>query len=424
MFEDWAVTFNCGGEEKVGAAISSITSEKEEERKMGIHVCCHCGHEMGAEEFQDAIQGGCDNCGYDPSDPKDGENTEYVNIDQGDPQFEYMADFEIGTFSLRDWNKINEIANANRDNFNKIRLEVAGNKEIDHMKPKQLRKLLVFLQFAKDQLDDANTGICQENELHKANLEGFSSRLKDLGEALRVAGSERVSLETKVRDLTARNNELEKYNGRNNLVVSQATEIFGKLSRMVTPYDSPIESEETRRIRDLESQLISAKATNISEARSFVFRELRERQLFALFMNQQISTEQLSLILGKDMVSCFGDWARVQYQEHQQFHAQTMAAILDWNKLNDESEVTKEILAAYLDSTRMEVSHSEREMILAMRKKELGFSSILPLSEEEIAAVTKLRSDKVFKSHFQQLISHGADAVNRIREQEKMEQSF
>jgi hypothetical protein len=90
-----------------------------------------------------------------------------------------------------------------------------------------------------------------------------------------------------------------------------------------------------------------------------------------------------------------------------------MSAVLDWRKLNDESEVTKEVLAAYLDATRMQVSASEQEMVLACRRQNAGLvGDLFPLSEDEVHAVSRMRQDKQFKGGPRDLIGLGMDAVN------------
>lgn len=393
IFEDWAVTFNCGGEEKVGAVISSITSEKEEERKMEMVECYQCGYEMSQEDFKAATYDGCPNCEEYPGTPEQAKQ-KMDESESVDPLFDFMADFRVGQFKWKDWNKIDNINNENRDAVNQIRVDVSRNREIKHLKTKQLIKLIIFLQFAKDQVDDANTGLCQQDELQRANLDGFEKKLKDLDTELKRASAENQSLRVENRNLKHQNDELNKYNTRNNHMIGQATDWLAKITRMVTPYGEPGMSEADRRIKELENQLVQARAENVADKRSFVFRELRERQIFALFMNQQITVEQLSLLLGKDSVAEFNDWSRAQFIQHQRFHAEMMAAVLDWKKLTNESEVTKEILTAYLDSTRMQVSHGEMEQIISQRATA---NLVYPLSEEEMLMVIRFREEKAEK---------------------------
>ncbi len=423
-FESWSVTFECGDNQD-----SQAKTKKEEERNMSSQVheyeCERCEANLDGEEFVDACSSGCPQCGHHPisgRDMRDHEQPKQAPEESPDPLFDFMADFKVESFSSGKWGMINEVANQNPE-LNQLRLKLLDSSELGKMKHKHLIKLIAFLQFAKDQIDDANTGLCQQDELQRANLDGFEAKLNDMKAELSRAGSENCSLRTENRDLKLRNAELEKYNGRNNMVIGEAQNWLAKITRLVTPYGEPAMSDADRRIRQLEDELVRVRAENLAGRKSFIFQELRERQIFALYMNQQITVEQVSLLLGRDTVAEFNDWARYQFAQHQDFHAQLMAAVLDWRKLNDESEVTKEILSAYLDATRMQVSDGEREMVLACRKQNAGLASgFLPLSEDEVHAVCRIRQDKQFKGGPRDLIGLGMDAVNRIKEHDELNQ--
>ena len=273
-------------------------------------------------------------------------SNEEVKAEFEDPRWDAIAEFDCMGGKEECWREVNRALKLEPE---EDRNQIRTNAQIlaDTYSRKKLGTLAAYLQWNRDQLNDANEGLCRENE----QLEG--AVCKQVAEIRRLTEISKEVADCK--QLIHRNAELEKYNQRNQSVASAALDALHRLGHIITPSSQGQEAiqadphkeevaELNNQIKELEIKLATSALT------APTLRRMQERALFGMAVQGRLQPGEVSLFLGFDYVEQANKWMTKQMGDYYQFLEQEKSAMLDWAKVRDESELNKDLTQKYFEA--------------------------------------------------------------------------
>jgi len=328
-----------------------------------------------------------------------GVNIHEEEVSEDDKLWDRIVDFDIWTEQDKAWKTVRDTMSAEPI----IKQEAQDIKR--RFSHKQLANIVSYLQWNHNEIVAAFDGLCAGEEKYKELATAETDKaLKYIHECQALTDKVR-QLEKEKSDWQHLLNEQRKYNKRNDELICNIGVMVSHATTLTPQQQLDIKNRE----KELEEQIVGCHALiRTLKDRLFTLqegtsKEIRERQIFALFMNEQISTEQLACLLGIDLVVDLNDWARRQLTEHHLFCEQKMHLIMEWKQLTNKDEVTAELTKEFfkLEGARLtshQLNEQEARLIDAVRSNP-QIADVYPLTLEEYGLITHKRAGGNFTFH-------------------------